>query len=882
MPSKKKEAKSKAKAEPQKLQKRKSPASTRALGKTDQGRDEAIFPIVGIGCSAGGLEALKQFLEAMPDNSGMGFVIVSHLDPNHVSLMPGLLQRNTYMKVVQVEDGMAVEPNCVYVIPPDKDMGIMAGRLQLLDPGTDPGPRAPVNYFLRTLAEDRKEKAVCIILSGMGSDGTLGMKAVKGQLGMAMVQDPDSSKYDGMPRSAIATGLADYVLPPEKMPFSLLEYAKRFIFGIPPQIAPVEAMPGRALQKIHMLLRSVTGHDFSYYKENTMIRRVQRRMNVHQLERLTDYVAYLQRNPQETRTLFKELLIGVTRFFRDPEAFEALAEKALRHMLKGKPPNYGFRMWVPGCATGEEAYSLAIIMQECMEELEHPFGVQIFATDIDNDAIEKARQGIYSGDISTDVSPERLEKFFERKDSYQICRRIREMVIFAPQSVIKDPPFTKLDLICCRNLLIYLEADLQRKILPLFHFSLNPDGILFLGTSETVGGFGDLFSPIDNRWKIYRRKEGAASMQTMMDFPLGTTQWPDRSPDRKPRKVDLAQLTERHLLEHYTPPSVIVDQKGDIAFIHGRTGAFLEPAPGAKRAYNIIEMARPGLRLELPTMIRKAFTERQEIKRFDLHVKQNGTDITVNVTVKPLVEPDAQGFFMVLFEEAQPTKSDTDGKAVGPKSHKKMDRAVDELEKELRRTKEDLNTTIEELETANEELKSTNEEYQSTNEELQSTNEELNSSKEELQSLNEELETVNAELQERNQELTRNYNDMKNLLDSMEIPTVFLDNHLRVKRFTSHIGKIINLRESDIGRPLADFVTRIHHHDLMKIAREVLESLVYQEVETKTEDGHWHVVRIRPYRTVDNVIEGLVITFMNIHRQKECEEELKRLKGLSK
>jgi two-component system CheB/CheR fusion protein len=882
MPAKKKETKPKAKVEPQKPQKKKSQASTRAVAKTKQAPLKTVFPIVGIGCSAGGLEALTQFLEAMPDNSGMGFVIVSHLDPNHVSLMPSLLQRNTRMKVAQVEDGMAVEPNRVYVIPPDKVMGIMAGHLQLLDPGNDPGPRAPVNYFLRNLAEDRKEKAVCIILSGMGSDGTLGLRAVKGQLGMAMVQDPDTSKYDGMPRSAISTGLADYVLPPEKMPASLLEYAKRFIFGTPPQIAPVEAMPGKALQKVHMLLRSVTGHDFSYYKENTLIRRVQRRMNVHQLERVTDYVAYLQRNPQEVRALFKELLIGVTSFFRDPEAFEVLKERALRPMLRDKPSNYTFRMWVSGCATGEEAYSLAIILQECMEELEHPFGVQIFATDIDSDAIERARQGIYSGDISADVNPVRLKKFFERKDSYQICRRIREMVIFAPQSVIKDPPFTKLDLICCRNLLIYLEADLQRKILPLFHFSLNPDGILFLGTSETVGGFGDLFSPVDNKWKIYRRKEGAASMQTMVDFPLGATQWPDRSLAHKPPKIDLAQLTERHLLEHHTPPSVLVDQKGDIAFIHGRTGAFLEPAPGAKKLYNIIEMARPGLRLELPTMIRKASTERQEIKRSDLHVKQNGTDLNVNVTVKPLVEPDAQGLLIVLFEVAPPTKSDTAGKAVGPKAHKKMDRAVDELEKELRRTKENLNTTIEELETTNEELKSTNEEYQSTNEELQSTNEELNSSKEELQSLNEELETVNAELQEKNQELTRNYNDMKNLLDSMEIPTVFLDDRLRIKRFTSHLGKIINLRESDIGRPLADFVARIHDHDLMKTASEVLETLVSQEVETRTEDGHWHMVRIRPYRTPDNVIEGVVITFMDIHRRKECEEELKRLKGLSK
>jgi two-component system CheB/CheR fusion protein len=842
--------------------------------------DKRDFPIVGIGSSAGGLDALEKFFDKMPSDAGMSFVVVTHLDPTHASMMPSLLQKHTKMKVVQVEDGMKVAPNQVYVIPPDKDMGILKGHLQLMQPQVQTGPRAPVNYFLRHLAEEKREKAACIILSGMGSDGTLGLKAIKGELGMVMVQDPDTARYDGMPKSAIATGLADYILPPDKMPESLLEYTKRTIYRGAPASPPIEAVTGSTLQKIHMILRSGTGHDFSSYKKNTIIRRIQRRMNVHHLDGISDYLAFLRQNPQEVRALFKEFLIGVTSFFRDPEAFEVLKEKVLLGALKDKPCNDTVRIWVPGCATGEEAYSIAILLQECMQALNQVLNVQIFATDIDNDAVEKARMGIYPGDISADVGQDRLRRFFDREDdSYQVSRKLRDMLIFAPQSVIKDPPFTKLDLICCRNLLIYLDSELQRKLMPLFHYSLNHDGVLFLGSSETIGGFPDLFAPVDNKWKIYRRKPVSPSIQKTIEFPMTPRLRAERDQATRAAGPDLPHLVERQLIEHHTPAAVVVDHKGDVAFIHGRTGKYLEPAPGTIRTNNIFEMARSGLKLQLPAMLRSAAKDRKEVVHDEVSIKQNGQHLRVNVTVRPMLDRQTQGLFMVLFEDvAVNMQGETVEKRA--KAARGSDRRIEELEKELKYTNESLRTTIEELETANEELKSTNEEYQSTNEELQSANEELNSSKEELQSLNEELDTVNSELQDKNHELSKSVNDMKNLMDSMEIPTVFLDNDLRIKRFTAHIGRIINLMESDLGRRLDDFMARIEHKDLLKDIVEVHKTLMPKEIETQSEDGRWYLLTIRPYRTTENMIDGLVLSFLDIHALKSSEKLLRESMGL--
>jgi two-component system CheB/CheR fusion protein len=848
--------------------------------KKPNGKGKESFPVVGIGASAGGLEALGKFFQNMPPDPHVAFIVISHLDPSHVSMMPSLLQKHSSLKVVEVEDGMKIAPNHVYVIPPDRDMGIIKGTLHLMKTEVTPGPRAPVNYFFRHLAADRREKAVGIILSGMGSDGTLGIKVIKGELGMVMVQDPASAKYTGMPNSAIATGLADYVLPPEKMPDQLVEYVKRSVVGVRKALPP-EEISSQALQKVHMLLRSATGHDFSSYKASTIIRRIQRRMNVHQIEDMSTYVAYLQRNHEEAKTLFRELLIGVTNFFRDWEAFEVLKAKALPGLLENKPHNQSLRAWVPGCSTGEEAYSLAIILREAMDELNREVNIQLFATDIDHEAIEKARMGTYPGDIATNVTPERLNKFFEREDdSYRITRRIREMLVFAVQSVIKDPPLTKLDLICCRNLLIYLNAELQKRLLPLFHYSLNPDGILFLGSSETAGGAMDLFLPINNKWKIYKRNSGQSSLEKVLEFPLTPSLSLPEARTGQVKKTgtrDLPQLLEGYLLEHHTPRVVIADQRGDIAYIHGRTGKFLEPAPGTAKVNNILEMARGDLRLLLPSLIRSAYKEKKEIVRKDVAVRQNGDFINVSIRVKPMNEPGFKNFLMVLFEESPPPASGKKEEKRGS-DHVKSGRDFGALEKELLYTRESLRTTIEELETANEELRSANEEYQSTNEELQSANEELNSSKEELQSLNEELETLNSELQDKNLELTRNYHDMKNVLDNTEIPIVFLDSRLRIKRFTSHINKVINLRESDVGRPVTDLVTHLTYDGLFKDVKEVLDTLNPKEVETQTEDGERYLLKIRPYRTPDNVIDGAVLIFLNMQKLKSVQEELACIK----
>ncbi|MCP4351022.1 MAG: hypothetical protein GY795_36610 [Desulfobacterales bacterium] len=479
---------------------------------------EKDFFIVGIGASAGGLEAYETFFRNMPEKNGMAFILVCHLDPKHVSIMPQLLQKYTEMRVFQAEDGMKVQPDSVYIIPPNKNMGILHKTIQLVEPC---GSRLPIDFFFRTLAEDQGRNAVCIILSGTGSDGTLGLKAVKGEAGLVVVQDESSAKYNGMPRSATATGLADYILPPEKMPEQLVRYARHATLRFSSIKISEEGEIPDALQKIYILLRTRTGQDFSSYKQNTICRRIERRMNVHQFDNISAYVRYLQENANETQTLFKELLIGVTNFFRDPEAFETLRQKALYDILKNKSPDDSIRVWVPGCSTGEEAYSLAILMYEILTELHRNINVQIFATDIDNDAVERARVGIYPLSVSADMSETRVKQFFIKDgDEYRIRKNIREMLVFAPHNIIKDPPFTKLDMLCCRNLLIYLNSEMQKKLLPLFHYSILPEGLLFLGSSETIGNCGDLFSPADTKWKIYKRRYSEASSRPTLDFPI--------------------------------------------------------------------------------------------------------------------------------------------------------------------------------------------------------------------------------------------------------------------------------------------------------------------------------------------------------------------------
>ena len=843
---------------------------------------EKKFHVLGIGASAGGLEAFEKFFQNMPPDSGMAFILVPHLDPKHISMMPDIIRKYTEMKVCQIKDGIKIEPNFVYLIPPNKDLAILHGVLQLIEFNSESGLRMRIDYFFRSLAEDQKEKSVCVILSGMGTDGTLGLKAIKSELGMVMVQDPETAKCDSMPRSAIQTGLVDYVLPPEKMPEQIIKYSKHLIQGVSPKFIPTKRNLTNELQKICILLRSRTGHDFSLYKQNTICRRIERRMNVNQIDNVSNYVRYLQEIPEEIDALFKDILIGVTSFFRDKESFEVLRKNILPELFKNKSNDYSVRIWVSGCSTGEEAYSIAIILREYMEETQKQFDVQIFGTDIDSDAIDSARNAVFPSSISADVSPERLRKFFVKDvDRYRIRKDIREMLIFAQQDVIKDPPFTKLDLLSCRNLLIYMDSELQKKLFPLFHYSIKPDGFLFLGTSETIGEFADLFKVVDKKWKIFKRKDYSSARYRMLEFPISRVEEHiEKVPDKKRPEFSISQSAEKTLLRYYAPASVIINKSGEILYIHGRTGKYLEPAPGEAHL-NIIDMAREGLKLEIPAAIRKVQGGKKEVVVSNLCVKVNGNSHFINLIVRPLDAPFFEGgTIMITFEDVvppqklEPYKTRKDLKKG---IRRKPGNQIEELEKELAYTKESLQTTIEELETSNEELKSTNEELQSTNEELQSSNEELETSKEELQSLNEEISTVNAELQNKIDDLSIVINDIKNLMDSTEIPTLFLDNNLCIKRFTDSISKLINVIVSDIGRPIGHIVTNLKYDGLVKDANEVINKLIPCERELETKNGQWYLMRIVPYRTVDNVIDGVVIIFLNIHEQKTAVQKVEKL-----
>jgi two-component system CheB/CheR fusion protein len=833
------------------------------------------FYVVGIGASAGGLEALERFFRSMSESSGMAFIIVSHLDPKHISIMPELIQKSTKMKLFQAEDGMVVKPNHVYVTPPNRDLALLHGAIQLIEPTEPHGFRLPIDFFFKSLSADLGEKAVCIILSGMASDGTAGLKTVKSELGMVMVQDPKSAKFDGMPTSAIQTGLADYILPPEEMPEQLIKYTSQKIRGVLLDKAITDGKIPDAFQKIYILLRSHTGHDFSLYKQNTILRRVERRMNVSQLDSVPNYVRLLQENPGEIENLYKELLIGVTNFFRDPESFEKL-KKIFSELVKRKPENDRIRIWVPGCSTGEEAYSVAIILQECINQAKKNFDVQIFATDIDSKVIDIARIGSYSG-IESDVGKERLKKFFTKNGNiYHIRKEIREMLVFAPQSLIKDPPFTKLDFISCRNLLIYFNSELQKKVIPTFHYGLLPNGILFLGSSETIGGFVDLFTIMDKKWKFYKRRESIYSAQPFIEFPLMQKIGKTYETTMKISEVkNIPQLGEKVILQSYSPNCVIISEVGEIIYIHGRTGKYLELTHGEAKM-NIFEMAREGLKQELTTMIRKVSSRKKQLTAEGIKIKPNGSTLFINLTIKPIKEPvEMKGYFLIIFEDVPIEKKVRASKKIH--YDKRSEKVIKDLEHELKNTQENLRSTIEELETSNEELKSTNEEMQSTNEEMQSSNEEMETSKEELQSLNEELITVNTELQNKNDDLSAINNDMKNLMDSINIPTIFLDNDLLIKKFTHHATKIINLISSDIGRPINHIATNLKYDKFVEDAKEVLRSLVFKEVELQTKDGTWYQMRILPYKTTSNIIAGLVVTFTHIHNIKTAYEEIQKL-----
>ncbi|WP_031435621.1 chemotaxis protein CheB [Methylomarinum vadi] len=814
-----------------------------------------FFPIIGIGASAGGLEAFEQFLSCMPTDSGMAVVLVPHLDPSHDSLLVEILQRTTKMPVLEAEDQALVEPNCVYVIPPNRDMAIFHGFLQLTLPELPRGQRMPIDAFFRSLAEDQQENAVGIILSGTGTDGTLGLRAILGAGGLTLAQSPETAKYDGMPLSTIKSGYACHVLPVKKMPDAILQ-GVRAQFSRTKPAKEIKIVSG--INHILCQLRSITGHDFSLYKETTISRRIERRMLQHNIDDSDIYARYLQENPDEAHALVKALLINVTSFFRDAEAFVILQKEILPRLFMNKSNSDVFRVWVAGCASGEEAYSIAMLIRELMDKKLQGFKVQIYATDLDEETITFARSGIYPPNITQDVIPERLHRFFHKENTgYRVKKEIREMMVFATQNVMNDPPFTKLDFLSCRNLLIYLKPEHQNQLVKTFHYALNPGGILLLSPSENIGNHTDLFSTVNRNWKIYSKSDSLVSHRAVISHFAKRKERGDKSlmaECNKSKEIDLVELTRRLLLQYFAPPSVITDLKGNALYVHGDTGKYLRPAPG-HASLNIIEMAREGLASELRKAIQKAVKKGVSVIDRQAQVRTAHNYIAVNLSVRPMPKIDyKQDLLLVSFQDViRKISQPADEQNVKPAEL----RRIDQLEYELANLKENHQATVEELQAANEEM-------QATNEELQSTNEELETSKEELQSVNEEMITVNSELHSKIEQLADMQNDMKNLLENINVGIIFLNRDLIIRSYTREAERIYRLVPTDIGRSLNDIKPVAGADELLVAAQAVLVSLAPYEHEIQVSSDSFMMVRIQPYLTLDNMVDGVVMAFTDI------------------
>jgi len=914
------------------------------------------FPVVGIGASAGGLDALQRFFGALPENSGMAFVVIQHMAPDSDSMLSQLLDRRASIPVLEAREGMGLEINMVCVIPPDRNLELSGGILHLRETGARHS--LTVDTFLCSLAADIGPQAVAVILSGTGMDGSVGARAVAAEGGLVLAQSTETSEYAEMPGHVIDTGLADFILPPEQMPAALMKYQQLSRMpdvgsdqpgekasapssapssarasaksagkssaesrartatqaAKPPDThasakaldkAPPEASahasrspaknneplpPGHELAAILALLHQRTGHDFSQYKTNTLMRRVARRMVVHGIDAQAQYVALLRKQPAELDRLFGELLIRVSSFFRDPEAFQALESKVIPTLFKDRSMDQPIRVWVPGCSTGEEAYSIAILIAEAMERMGRRFPVQIFATDIDTRALDIARAGRYPDTIAANVSGARLKRYFTHNaNQYEISKDIRELLVFAEQSISKDPPFSKLDLVSCRNLLIYMGSGLQQRIMPVVHYALKPGGHLFLGTAESIGHADDLLSVVDRKWNIYKRRDNAYARKQVAGLQLFMGHEPAAAtPHPKARQTgdrpDPGDLTRQLLLRNHTPPAVLINAHNQIQFYQGRTGRFLEPASGAP-TQDLMRMIRPDLERSLRTLVHRARTQRQITRGGAVCLNIEGKREFVRLTASPVDEPDThQGSLLVLLESLGPADQQAEMEAHGqlPDSSTR----VAALEQELASTNEALQSSIEELETSNEELQSSNEELQSSNEELQSSNEELETSREELHSVNEELHAVNAKLEDKISELSRTNDDINNLLGSTDIGIVFIDNKLRIERFTPAATAIIPLIDGDLGRPIDHLAHNLDYAHLPQDIHDVLQKLVQKEHEIRGRDGRWYLVRIRPYRSVDNRINGAVLAFVDITEEKshtlgnKLQEALDQLPGM--
>jgi two-component system, chemotaxis family, CheB/CheR fusion protein len=866
------------------------------------------FPIVGVGASAGGLAAFEAFFGGVSKDTlpEMAFVLVQHLAPDHPSSLTELVQRYTKMRVLEATNGAKIQINCCYVIPPNVDLSVSKASLQLSEPAQARGHRTPIDFLFRSLSVDQAERSIAIVLSGTGSDGSIGITAIKDKGGMVMAQSPSQSEFDGMPRSAIATGLVDYELPPGEMMARLISYVTSASVKLSePNPATLERTSD-SLQKIFAILKSDTGHDFARYKPNTIVRRIERRMAFHRVTGFEEYLSKMQKLPDEVGILFKELLIGVTSFFRDPDAYAKLESLAIAELIGKDSQDLTLRVWVAGCSTGEEAYSIAILLQERMEQLKKNVRLMIFATDIDAKAIGTARGGVYPKGIESDISAERLSKFFTLEtdgNSYRIHKTVRDSLIFSEHDLIRDPPFSKIDLISCRNLLIYFEADLQSRVIALFHYSLVPKGTLFLGSSESVGELSDLYSALDRKAKLYQRKDDIqgdkrASLARFLPKtpPLDLVSGAANSLGKALVKPSLRELTEQSLLNLVAPVAVLVDAQGDIFYLRGRSGLFLEPSAGDASVNNVLKMAREGLRGVLATALYQVVLTKQAVHSTGFGVisgdgVKRGRFSLCAVAGSSGTSETTSLYLVVLEEVLDADLSMHPGNAVLPPANRaqplsandgiEMNRQIQVLSEQLRAKEDVLQASNQELENSNEELKSSNEEMQSVNEELQSTNEELETSKEEMQSVNEELSTVNTELQLKVNDSYRANNDMNNLLAGTGIGTVFLDLQLRILRFTPAATKIIPLIDSDLGRPIAHLTLNLIGYDtLVSDIKAVLESLVAKEAIVKTDDGRFYTLRVLPYRTLDNVVEGAVITFIEITEMVRIRLALRKANDL--
>jgi two-component system CheB/CheR fusion protein len=830
------------------------------------------FFIAGIGASAGGLEACEEFLRHLSNDTGMAFVLVQHLDPRHKSLLTELLSQVTAMPIHEVTDGMRVEPDHVYIIPPNAELDVRQGALHLMSRSVHGGTPLPIDHFFQSLAQDHGSMAIGIVLSGGASDGTIGLKAIKAEGGITFAQDEQSARYSSMPHSAISAGCADFIMSPKDIARELMRIARQpcVLRAIATPDTELPQENGDELNKIFALLRHHTGNDFTHYKHSTIRRRIHRRMVLHKIDRLKDYLRHLQEHPAELDELFQDILINVTGFFRDPEIFDALQKEVFPRLLQDREPETPIRIWVAGCSTGEEAYSVAMTLLEYLGDKASLTPIQIFASDIDETAIAKARAGIYPEGITADVSTARLQRFFSKTAAgYQISKSIRDLCVFAVQNVAKDPPFSHLDLVCCRNLLIYLSNVLQKKVLQIFHYALKPGGCLLLGSSESISSSPELFSLLDKKNKFYVKK----SAMTLRQYEL-TSVTPDVAvhPNQGAQPIvtsstsDLRDRAERILLDEYAPPAVIVNRDMEILQFRGHTGPYIEPVSGSA-SLNLMKMARADLIMELRTALHQAIKEDGRVLRENVHVGIGHEERRINLHVIPIKGPlPDERSYMITFEDDSPGQTmvrepSTDERDQTPGA---KDIRIKELQQELIATREYLHAIIEDQETTNEELLSANEEIQSTNEELQSANEELETAKEELQSTNEELITANDELITRNIELSDVNNDLNTLLESVDLPIVMLSADMKIRHFTPLTAKLFNVIGADVGRPIGDIKCNVEIPDLEQRVHKVIGTATTDILEVRDSAGNRYDLRIRPYITIDARATGAVLVFDNL------------------